>query len=380
MRVCLFGTFDRDYVRNLTLARGLESQGVQVDFCQTAFWPSTQERVAAARRGWRNIAWLGRLLQAHWRLVRQHARLPRYDLLLVGYPGYLDAPLARLLSWLRRRPMVYDAYISLHETVVEDRALVSPRSPLAWLLQALDWLAMRLADRVLVDTPANAEHYRRRFGVPAERLLAVPVGADEAVYYPRPAVGDGSVLRVLYFGQFVPLHGVEVILKAAHLLREWPAIRFTLIGDGQTYEAMRTLATDLGLNNVTWGPRWLEPPALANEIAQADVCLGVFGNSDKAHRVIPTKAYIALAMGKPLVTMASPAACQVFTPGQTTLFCRPADPASLAETLLSLWRDPPLRERLAANGHDLYLQVFGAAAIGARLRHWFEAWLGPTRR
>lgn len=380
MRVCLFGTFDREYVRNLVLVRALESQGVQVDFCHAALWPSTEGRVAAARRGWRNIALWSRLLQAHWRLARQHARLPPYDILLVGYPGYLDAPLARLLSWLRRRPMVYDAFISLHETVVEDRALLSPRSLLARLIHAVDWLAVRLADRVLVDTPANAEHFRRRFDVPAERLLAVPVGADETIYYPRDTSSDRSCLRVLYFGQFIPLHGVEQILQAARLLGDTPAIRFTLIGDGQTYEAMRTLADHLALDNVTWGPRWLAPDALANEIAQADICLGVFGGSAKAQRVIPTKAYIALAMGKPLITAASSAARAAFSPGRNALLTRQGDAASLAEAIRALHNDASLRTGLAAEALKLYQRHYTAPAIGKILAPWLASAERPNCR
>jgi glycosyltransferase involved in cell wall biosynthesis len=373
MRVCLFGTFDQEYVRNLVLVRALESQGVQVDLCHASIWPSTDMRVAAARRGWRNVALLGRILRAHWRLVRQHAHLEPYDLLMVGYPGYLEAPLARLLTWIRRRPLVFDAFISLHETVVEDRALISVRSPLARLLYVLDWLAMRLADRVLVDTRANADHYHRRFGVPRERILVVPVGADEATYYPRKAREHAPGVRVLYFGKFIPLHGIEHILQAAHLLKHEPSIRFTLIGGGQTYEAMRALASDLALDNLNWGPTWLAPDALADEIAQADICLGIFGASAKAQRVIPTKAYIALAMAKPLVTMESAAARQTFSSGRDALLCQPADPGSLAEAILTLRDDPALRQRLAANGFELYQRLFSTPALGTLLAGWLES-------
>jgi hypothetical protein len=40
---------------------------------------------------------------------------------LVGYLGHFDVFPARLLSWLRRKPLVFDAFVSLYDTSVEDQ-------------------------------------------------------------------------------------------------------------------------------------------------------------------------------------------------------------------------------------------------------------------
>ncbi len=384
MRICFYGTYDIGSTRNLVLARALGCAGVELLACHQGVWPSTEGRLAAAR-SWRARLALGlRWLRAQGRLAAQHRRLPVYAMLLVPYPGHADMPLARLLAWLRRRPAVLDAFISLYETVVEDRTLCGPRSPLAWALWLADWLALHLADRVLVDTAANADFLAARYRVRRARFIVVPVGADEEVYAPQrksplpslregggPPPGEGRRsplvgLCILYFGAFIPLHGVEHILDAANALRDEPDIQFELIGDGQTYAAAVQQAAQLGLDNVAFGLRWLDPPALAQRIAQADVCLGIFGCSAKAARVIPSKAYIALAMGVPLLTMNSPGAREALVHGESAYLCTPASGAALAEALRAL-RDPGLRARLAAGGRALFERRFTAERIGAVL-------------
>ncbi|MBC7317203.1 MAG: glycosyltransferase, partial [Chloroflexi bacterium] len=125
----------------------------------------------------------------------------------------------------------------------------------------------------------------------------------------------------------------------------------------------------------------LEPAALAERIAQADVCLGIFGTSEKARRVIPTKAFIALAMGKALVTMDSPAAREVFSHREDAYLCEQASPQSLAEAFTALCDDPALLQRLQQNGRALYARRFSQEAIGQILRGCLESLIeAPTRR
>ncbi|MFO7698416.1 MAG: glycosyltransferase, partial [Anaerolineae bacterium] len=163
-----------------------------------------------------------------------------------------------------------------------------------------------------------------------------------------------SAFTVMYFGGFVPLHGVEHIIRAARLLGDRPDIQFEFIGDGQTCDEMRALAAELKLTNIHWGPRWLPPEQLAQRIAAADVCLGIFGTSPKALRVIPTKVYIALAMGKPLITEDSPTARELLRrDGKDTWLCPPGSPGALSLTIAELLQSPALRDTLSRTPDDL---------------------------
>ena len=83
----------------------------------------------------------------------------------------------------------------------------------------------------MVDTVENRELVPRRR---RDRAVVVEVGAPAQWLRAgalRPPSRPGDPLRVLFFGLFTPLHGVEVIAAAAAALADRPDIEITMIGD-----------------------------------------------------------------------------------------------------------------------------------------------------
>jgi glycosyltransferase involved in cell wall biosynthesis len=362
MRVCYFGTYDPAFARNALLIAGLRSAGAEVVECRAPLWRGTADKLAAARG---SLAGFGRRLAAAWgTLLARHRAVGAYDAMIVGYAGHLDALLAHRLARRAGRPLVLDAFLSLAETV-EDRALAATGSPRWQAARLLDRLACRRADRALVDTPAHAAYFAHGLGVPADRLAVVPMGAWPRPPLPLPPAGD---FEVVYFGGFIPLHGLEHVLDAARRLEALPDVRFTLVGDGQTFPAMQAQAERLGLANVRFAREWLGEDALvARYVAPASVCLGVFGASPKAARVVPAKVLLALAAGRPVVTRDSPAARELLADGEHAVLCAPADGGALAEELLRLRADAALRARLAAAGPPLVAARFAPEPLGRQV-------------
>jgi glycosyltransferase involved in cell wall biosynthesis len=178
---------------------------------------------------------------------------------------------------------------------------------------------------------------------------------------------------VVYFGQYIPLHGVNYIVEAAKLLEEHPDIRFELVGDGQTYLEAASLGERLQVQNVTFRRTWLSPEDLiAEHIIPADVCLGVFGDSPKARRVVPIKVFVALALGKPVITEDSPAAREVLIHGTDAILCEMANPQALAQAILLLKRDRPLREKIAKQGYLSFQNKFSSRVIGATVKSYLD--------
>jgi glycosyltransferase involved in cell wall biosynthesis len=132
----------------------------------------------------------------------------------------------------------------------------------------------------------------------------------------------------------------------------------------------------MGLQNVTF-IEWLTHAELVDKIARADVCLGIFGKTEKASRVIPYKAYEALAMQKPLITGESKASRELLSDGVHALLSPMGDPAALAQRVLRLRDDPKLREAIAAAGHQLFKQKGTSRAMaGSILAAMSDLWPG----
>lgn len=362
MRICYFGTYDPTFARNALLIAGLRAAGAEVVECRAPLWRDTADKLAAARGDVRGVA---RRLAACWRaLLARHRQLGAYDALVVGYAGHLDVLLAHRLARQAGRPVVLDAFLSLAETV-EDRGLARLGSPRWQAARLLDRLACRRADRVLVDTGAHAAYFARGPRVPAERLAVVPMGAWPRPPLPPPGT-DG--FEIVYYGGYIPLHGLEYVLGSARRLQNLPDVRFTLVGDGQEYAAVEARARGCGLENVRFAREWLSEDILvARYLAPAHVCLGVFGGSPKAARVVPAKVLLALATGRPVVTRDSPAARETLVDGEHALLCAPADADALADALLRLRADAALRARLGAAGPPLVAARYAPAPLGRRL-------------
>ena len=237
---------------------------------------------------------------------------------MVGYLGQLDVLVLWPFAKLRGVPVVWDAFISLYNTVVEDRQLVGPRNPVAWLIYAWEWLACRAAALVLIDTSAHGEYFVERYRLPAERVKSVFVGTEPEVFTAparaTPQDAESGSIRVLFYGQFIPLHGIDTIVAAARLA-EQENIEWTLIGRGQEERKIRHMLEQHSLPKVIWIP-WVNYEGVVDYIHRADVCLGIFGDTDKAARVIPNKVFQILTAGVPLVTRDSAAIRELVSGGE----------------------------------------------------------------
>lgn len=339
LTVAHVGHFDPEYSRNRIMAKALRRAGATV-------------LTVGDRRTY---------VHRTPRLARGLLGL-RPDVVLVGFPGHADVAVARLAGLLRRAPVVFDAFVSLYETAVEDRQLIEPGSTAARRYALEDRIACRLATRVVLDTDTHLEYFAEQFGVPRRKLRRVWVGADDDVMRPGPPPDD-TVFRVFVYGSFVPLHGLEHVVRAAHALeRRGEEVEIDIVGDGQTEADVRRLAGELGTTSVRFLGRrpYEELPAL---MAASHVCLGIFGTSGKAQRVIPNKVFDALAVARPVVTADTPAAREVLTHGQDAWLCPAGDPEALADAFTALKADAPSRERLAQRGHQLFRERFSIDAL-----------------
>jgi glycosyltransferase involved in cell wall biosynthesis len=358
--VLFWGTYDLSKPRNRILLRGLREAGAALEECHASVWERVRDKGVLKPR-----ELIGHMLRAIWsypRLIFRFMRAPVPDVVLVGYLGQLDVLALWPFARLRGVPVVWDQFISLYDTVTEDRGKVSLRHPLAFLLYAWEWLACRAADCVLMDTDAHAAYVRETFGLDNDQVRSVWVGAETEQFLTPPVTTScrGDRLSVLFYGQFIPLHGVDTIVRAAQLLVH-DGVEFLLIGTGQEEARIREYLASARPSNVQW-KTWVEYESLAEYIHRADVCLGIFGVSGKAARVIPNKVFQIVSARRPLVTRDSPAIREMFRGDEAGLWLvPPGDPQSLAETLRMLARN---RDLLAGASYAGISQRVTPLAIG----------------
>ncbi len=307
--IVFWGTYDIGKPRTRIMRDGLREIGVEVVEVHADVWSGLEDKSQASRLSLLAVALRACLLYPI--LIWRYLRAPAHDIVLVPFLGQLDALVLRPFAWLRRKPVALDMFLSLYDTVVDDRKLAGPRSVVAWALNALEWASCRSANVVLMDTPTHARRIARLFGLPRSRVQAVPVGAEPDAFADVPTRRDhDGPTRILFYGQLIPLHGIRTILDAA-LSERGRAYSWHLIGSGQDGHLIEEALAGADTAHIVW-ERWRDYAELRHAIADADICLGIFGESEKAASVIPNKVYQSLVAGRPVVTRRSPAMEEAF--------------------------------------------------------------------
>lgn len=342
-RIVLWGTFDLSKPRVRIMREALRQRFEVVEIGDDV-WRMTRDKSQISRL--RLAAKALQTILAWPALLFRYVRAPAHDAVVVGYFGLFDVFAIAIPARLRGVPIIWDAFLSVYDTVVDDRAMVRKGAPVARILHAIEKLACRVVSLVVLDTRAQADYFVQGYRLPHGRVTSVMVGCEDAFpALPSKVASAGKRPVVLFYGQFIPLHGIGTIVDAACLSG---AERFDwrIIGTGQEAPRIASQIEEAGLKNLQW-TEWVEYERLAEEIAGADICLGVFGTSAKAGRVIPNKVFQIIATGKPLVTRDGPGMRELLRDGDKLVTLVPAgDPQALLNAVDKVWQSVKAKQAL----------------------------------
>lgn len=356
MKILFFGIYDLNdptAARTRNILRGIRERGVEVYECN-------------ARE---------RSLKRFWILFKKYFKIRKdFDLIFVAFSGVqIVMPLVICIKIISGKRIVIDPMISLYDTVVHDRKIYKKRNLKAMYYYFLDWISFKFADLIILDTYEHIKYIANFFKIPEKKFRRILICKDEEILHPlninRTPSTDSSDkaenFKVFFCGYFIPLQGIEYIIKAAKIL-ERENIIFDIVGKGQEYFKITRLTESLNLKNVNFiGAVPYEE--LGSYMAETDVILGIFGGEGKALRVIPNKAYDAVAVKKPLITGRTPAIIEVFKDRENVLLVNPADEQDLAEKILELKNNPELRKKIAENGYKLFKEKLNRKVLTEEL-------------
>jgi len=340
--VLYFGMYDPEYSRNRILIDGLKQNGVEVIECR--------DDSPGLKKFWN-------LFIKHW-----HVR-NSYDVMVIGFLGHIIVPFAKIIT---RKPIIFDAFVSLYDSNVFDRKVVKPKTLRAFYYWFLDWLSMHLADVVLFDTEQHINYACGKFNVRKEKFRRILVGAQSDIFHPFDLPKKNEKFLVEFHGTFIPVQGIEFIIRAAKELKNYKDIEFIIIGSGQEKEKTLELARKLEVNNIKFNG-FLPKEKLVEKISEANICLGIFGKTQKTQRVIPNKLYQCAAMKKPIITADTPAIRELFN-DRDLMLVKPADSEALADGILILKNNLKLREELAQNCFNKFLKSASPKVLGEELK------------
>lgn len=338
-----WGRFDPDYSRNRILRNLLRRNGVELhDFIpRSSLFGSFESRLFDP--GPADCIWVPCFRHRDFYSARRYA--DKHNLKLI-----------------------FDPLISSWDKVVFERRKYSADHHKARRL--LDWersLYSR-ADIVIADTAAHSDFYKTVLNSPVDRTFIIPVGAEEALFKPQPVRPLSDPPEVLFFGSFINLQGPQTIVDSA---KRVPQVRWTMLGDGPLRGECESRGN--GLANLHFED-WINYDLLPERIGKADIVLGIFGDSDKAGRVIPNKVYQALACRRPVITRSSQAYPVTLAASPAGIrFVPPDDPAALAASIEELVHEGASFEQNQIHARRVYDEYFSEPVIETALKNVLAA-------
>lgn len=212
-------------------------------------------------------------------------------------------------------------------------------------------------------------------GVPRARLRLHQIGVDLARFVPDHAArADSGHIEVLCIGRFVVKKGFDYAVRAfARAHAELPALRLTLIGDGEQELALRALASQLGIAAHVSFTGALPASEVVRHLQRSHILLAPSVVAEAGNResgLLAIKEASACEV-VPIGTLHG-GIPEIIDDGVTGFLVPERDVNALGDRLLLLARDAELRTRLAHAGRRKMLAVYDNRARVAALEDRYD--------
>ena len=207
------------------------------------------------------------------------------------------------------------------------------------VVRALERLAVRAADRVVVTSEAAGNYLVARHGLDRGRLRIVPNAIDMELFAPPPVDRREKGL-VAFVGRLVPEKRLDVLVAAATTV---PGVRLLVIGEGPEGERLADRAAAAGVPLERAGT--VPNAELPGRLARAELFA-----LPSAYEGQPKALLEAMACGLPVVGSDVAGIREIVRHGETGWLAPPGDVDGLAAALRVLSNDAALRERLGRAG------------------------------
>ncbi len=286
-----------------------------------------------------------------------------------------------VLVYLRHQP-----YICLIMDIYPDVAvldgLLKADSFVARFLSRLSIFILKRADRVIAIGRCMAERIAV-MGIQRERIQVIPNWANEHLVFPiepaqnnlRHDLGLTEKFIILYSGNMGVSHYFDDILEVARRCREIEHLKFVFIGAGRRRKEIEHAIAAHNLQNIILLP-FQPAERLAESLSLGDVHF-ISLRSGFEGLVVPSKAYGALAVGRPIIYQGDPRGeiALMVSENEIGRIVPVADRSKLEETILYYLCNPQI---VARHGQNALALARGKYSSARALESYAKLLLQPV--
>lgn len=334
MKVCFFGSNEKGTIYS-TLNNLLVDKSVKVIECQHDVYSFSQ------------------LFKSYFSLWLKRPK-EDFSVVIILWRGIMTLPLAKFII---KKPIIFFPYVSIYDTLINDRKKYKKNSLQAKFIKFVERKACEMSDIIVLENNEVIEYFSTEYNIDKQKFRKLIWGADEKKFPPLPRKEPSDVFNVLYFGTFIPFHGVEIIVESARILSKHKDIKFTLCGNGQTKNQNEVLAKKYTLNNIDFLGH-IPFSELRKKIEEADACLGIFGDISRRKNSFPNKISQVLASKRTIITRDVSVMKEMLLENKKNCILIPPNNAKgLAEAILLLKENPELNQEIATKGYAAFKNI-----------------------
>jgi glycosyltransferase involved in cell wall biosynthesis len=286
----------------------------------------------------------------------------RYDLVYATSPPLFTGASGLLAATLRRIPFVFEVRDLWPESAVALGELGNRQAIAA--AEQLEKILYRRAARVVAVTQGIRSRLIER-GLSSAKVELIPNGANTDLFsfteYGRLSIREMLYLDDKFVVMYAGIHGIaqglETLLQAANRLKERGDIAFVLVGEGPKRAELIRLKDRMDLTNVSMLP---EVPAaeMPAYLSAADCAIVPLKDEALFRGALPSKMFEAWACARPVILSVQGEAEVVLQDAGGGITATPEDPASMAQAILQLARDPHATSAMGARGRDYVVRHY----------------------
>jgi glycosyltransferase involved in cell wall biosynthesis len=280
-------------------------------------------------------------------LMRNHNRKP-YQLIHVhSIPDFeVFSALVPKLSGAR-------VILDIHDIVPEYYASkfgVRHNSTIFRLLVLMERLSAGFADHVIIANHIWQETLLKR-SVKKDKCTTILNYPDPIIFSGRSPGRQDDAIVFLYPGSLNWHQGLDIAVKAFSRIKdEIPNARFDIYGDGSAANEIRDLIQERGLQGRVFLKESVNMESVAVLMARADIGIVPKRNDPFGGNAFSTKTLEFMLSKTPLI-LSKTRIDDVYFDDSVVMFFEPENEKDLAQCMLRLAKDKPMRQRLAEAGY-----------------------------
>lgn len=283
------------------------------------------------------------------------------DIIIATSPPFFVGISGFIIGKIKRAPFIFEIRDLWPESIVQLGQLKN--KIIIKILEKVEYFLYKNCIHIVPVADSTVKVLEKN-GIDSSKITVIKNGVDLELF--KPTIKNQQLSNQLslnnkfvigYIGTLGLSHAIHKIIETANLLKYSEEVVFLIIGDGAEKKRVINETNKLNLDNVIL-LNSIDKNLLPEYYSLCDVLLVPLKKIKLFEKVIPSKIFEILAMGKPIIISVEGEAKKLVEESGGGISAEPENPIDLKNKILCLFNNPDLIKELGLNGRQFVEKDF----------------------